>query len=147
MTLLEGMALAPLRQIPTPGGPVLHAMKCTDEGYAGFGEAYFTTIDQGAVKAWKRHKVMISNLVVPVGRIRLQVFDDRTESSTRNQSVDLELGPAHYVRLTLPPGLWLGFQGLSPGLNLMLNIASIVHEPSEGETAPLHDPRFAHLEW
>ena len=33
----------------------------------GFEEAYFSLIDKDAVKAWKRHKTMTLNLVVPLG--------------------------------------------------------------------------------
>ena len=43
--------ITPLRRIETTGGDVLHAMKHSDEGSAGFGEAYFSWVSGGAVKA------------------------------------------------------------------------------------------------
>ena len=33
--------------------------------------------------------------------------------------------------LTVPPLVWIGFQGLEQGMNLLLNIASIPHDPNE----------------
>jgi len=77
---LEHIKLSPLSRINTEGGDVLHGMKWIDAGYAGFGEAYFSWVVKGAVKAWKRHTRMTMNLVVPVGSVRF-VFvaeDERT---------------------------------------------------------------------
>jgi dTDP-4-dehydrorhamnose 3,5-epimerase len=144
---IGGVLLTPLRTIPTPGGPVQHAMKATDRGFMGFGEAYFSTVEQGAIKAWKRHRRMWSNLIVPVGAIRLKIVDDHAHGTVGGTTLDLTLGSDNYQRLTLPPGLWFGFQGASPGLNLMLNLASIEHDPDEAETLPLDAPAFANVSW
>lgn len=146
LILPDGVLLVPLRRIPVTGGPVWHALKASDPGYAGFGEAYFTTVEQGAVKAWKRHRRMVSNLVVALGRVRLQCVDTREESPSRGMRLDITLGGDNYQRLTLPPGLWFGFQGVDAGLNLMLNLASIEHEPAEAESLPYANAP-AELSW
>ena len=67
---LTDILVTPLRRIETAGGDVLHAMKKTDAGYTGFGEAYFSWVSAGAIKAWKRHTQMTMNVVVPVGQVR-----------------------------------------------------------------------------
>ena len=51
--MMEGVAVHPLKHIVVPKGDIYHALKSTDEGYAGFGEAYFSQIEQGAAKGWK----------------------------------------------------------------------------------------------
>ena len=68
--------------ISVDGGNVLHGLKSTDVGYDGFGEAYFSLVDKDYIKAWKRHKEMRLNLVVPIGRIRFVLFDDRNTAET-----------------------------------------------------------------
>ena len=146
-TLPTGVHLLPLRQIALPAGAVMHALKASEPSFQRFGEAYFTTVEAGQVKAWKRHRRMVSNLIVPSGAIRLQLLDDREESATQGRWIDLALGPTNYQRLTIPPGFWFGFAGISSGLNLMLNIASIEHDPAEADTLPLNDPRFAAIDW
>lgn len=145
--LPEDVLLTPLRIIATAGGPVMHGIKSLDAGYHGFGEAYFTVVEQYAVKGWKRHHRMVSNLVVPVGEIRLQLLDDRADSTTYGLHVDLTLGVRNYQRLTLPPGVWLAFQGRSAGLNMMLNLASIQHDPAESDTRSLDAPEFSAIPW
>ena len=66
---IEGVLLHPLSIKSSEKGDVLHVMRNFDEGFAGFGEAYFSSIQSETVKAWKRHREMILNLVVPFGEI------------------------------------------------------------------------------
>lgn len=134
---IAGVILTPLKRIQHPKGDVCHAMKKSDPGFTGFGEAYFSTVNPGDIKGWKRHIRMTLNLVVPVGEIRFVMHDGRGESSTSGKFLESILSPSNYHRLTIPPGIWLGFQGLGNGLNLLLNLADIEHEPSEGENRPL----------
>ena len=133
------MALAlftPLRRIPTPNGDVRHAMKATDPGFAGFGEAYFSTVEAGAVKGWKRHRAMTLNFVVPCGEIRVAIRDGAGLREAHALTPDRAEA---YGRLTIPPGLWVAFGGVGPGLNLLLNLASLPHDPTESDTRPLSE--------
>jgi len=128
---LEGVILTPLKNIDVDGGNVLHAMKKTDSGYKGFGEAYFSTIDSYAIKAWKLHKQMTLNLVVPIGKIKFVIYDNRDNSLTSGNYQEIILSKENYSRLTIPPALWMGFQGLSKTSSLLLNIADIEHSKED----------------
>jgi len=126
----------PLRRIPVKGGDVLHAMKRSDLGFSGFGECYFSQVEHGIVKAWKRHLQMTLNLIVPSGKVRF-VFMDNDESFREEI-----LGDGNYARLTVPPGLWFGFQGVSENTALVLNIANIEHSPDEVEHNELNNINY-----
>jgi len=128
-SLIEDVLVTPLAIISTPGGCVMHAMKGSSVGYSGFGEAYFSQIEYGTIRAWKRHKEMVLNLTVPVGKIRFVLFDDRSVSNRQFQEVIIS--EDHYCRLTVPPMIWVGFQGMHKGNSMLLNIANIEHSPSE----------------
>jgi dTDP-4-dehydrorhamnose 3,5-epimerase len=127
--MIKDVFITELDVINTLGGNVMHAMKKTSTGYAGFGEAYFSRVDKGAIKAWKRHKQMTLNLVVPVGKIRFVLFDDREKTSTQFQ--EIIISKDNYCRLTVPPMVWMGFQSLSNGESMLLNIANIGHDSHE----------------
>ncbi len=132
---MKGASFERLRRIETPGGDVFHGLKASEPAFAGFGEAYFTTVERGYVKGWKRHRRMTLNLIVPVGEVRICVVDDHTGAHT-----EFDLGPESsetYGRLTVQPGLWVAFGGARAGLNLMLNLASTEHDPLESETRAL----------
>ena len=119
-----------MKQIFHPLGDVFHAMKKSDDGFAGFGEAYFSTIAKGEIKSWKKHTKMTLNLVVPIGKIRFVAYDDREDSPTNGILNEFVLSVENYVRLTVPPNVWLAFQGIDEQ-NLLLNIADLEHNPNE----------------
>ena len=127
--MIKDVLITKLDVIDAPGGNVMHGMKETSIGYSGFGEAYFSQVNESAIKAWKRHKNMILNLVVPVGKIKFVLFDDRDESNVRFQEIIISRD--NYCRLTVPPMVWMGFQGLSSEKSMLLNITNIEHDPGE----------------
>jgi dTDP-4-dehydrorhamnose 3,5-epimerase len=131
---LDDIVVTPLERIPTSGGDVMHVMKSRDAGYAGFGEAYFSWITSGLIKAWKRHSTMAMNIVVPVGRVKFVFYMEDAEAFRIE-----EIGVDRYVRLSVPPGIWFGFQGLETSQSLVLNIASIPHDPNEVQRTALTD--------
>ena len=126
---MDGVILTPLKQIHHPRGDIFHAMKASDDGFSGFGEAYFSTISKGEVKGWKKHTQMTLNLVVAVGEVEFVIHDNNNFYSTK-------LSKNNYQRLTVAPGLWLSFKGLSFD-NMLLNLASIEHNPNESKNVDL----------
>ena len=42
-----------------------------------------------------------------------------------------KIGEKRYARLTVPPGIWFGFQGIASGQSLLMNLADKIHDPDE----------------
>lgn len=132
--MINGVLITSQQEITTPGGNVFHAIKAGDPGFTGFGEAYFSTLEPGQIKPWKRHNRMNLNIVVPVGMIRFVLFDERADSSTRNAYQTVTLGnPGNYARMTVPPGLWMAFQSRSEATSWLINVADLKHDPTEAD--------------
>ena len=129
--MLAGMIKTDLNIIEAESGSVYHGLKNTDTGYKKFGEVYFSSVKKDIIKAWKLHKEMTLNLLVPVGLVQFCFLDGREHSNTFNQTFKIMLSQTPYFRLTVPPGIWFGFQGVAPGLNLICNVADIPHAPDE----------------
>lgn len=137
---IEGVTLSELRQIGDDRGTVLHMLRSDAPEFTRFGECYFSEVLPGAIKAWKRHRAQTQNLAVPLGRIRMVIYDDREASATRGQVQTLELGrPDAYLRLRIPPGLWYGFTCVSSTPALLANCADLPHDPGETEARPADD--------
>ena len=139
--MIDDVIASKLDIIETPGGSVLHAMKNSSRGFVGFGEAYFSTIEHNAIKGWKRHKEMVLNLIVPIGSVRFILYDDRKNQINKFQEVVLSL-KSGYARLTVPPMIWVGFQGLDKHPSIVLNIASIEHSSEEIDQKELDEIKF-----
>ena len=120
---MDGLILTPLKEIHNPKGNIYHAMKGSDDEFYGFGEVYFSSINKGEIKGWKKHTEMILNIVVPKGAIKFVIYDGNSFES-------VELSRKNYQRLTISNGLWLAFQGVDKE-NILLNIANIEHNFTE----------------
>ena len=138
--MIPGVTLTPLMHLSSQGGDVYHAMKEHDQGYTGFGEAYFSWIESGKIKAWKRHSQMTLNLIIPLGNVRF-IFPLQQQSG-HIVFEEINVGEGNYQRVTISPGTWFGFQGISESRSLLLNIASIKHNPHEVENAILEKFNF-----
>ncbi len=134
---IEGVILTPLNKIHHPKGDVFHGMKKSDVGFAGFGEAYFSTIKKNAIKGWNRHKKMTLNLVVPIGSVAFIIYDNRQNSNSKGSFFRVELSSSNYQRLTVLPELWIAFKGKNNNTNFILNIADMEHDPDEIERLDL----------
>ena len=128
--VISGVMITPLKKIFHPKGEVLHALKSGENSFCGFGEAYFSCVDHGQKKGWKKHLRMTLNLVVPVGSIRFALYDAREDSPTYLKKMQVTCSREQYRRLTIPPGIWVAFEGLG-NENMLLNVANMQHDPEE----------------
>jgi dTDP-4-dehydrorhamnose 3,5-epimerase len=135
---IEGITLTPLKQIYHPKGDIFHGMKKSDDGFCDFGEAYFSTINRNDIKGWKKHTKMTLNIVVATGEIEFVVYNEETD-----KFFDIKLSQKNYQRLTIKPGLWVAFRGCDEN-NMLLNLASIEHDPSEAVNINLNEIKY---EW
>lgn len=133
---MDGVILTPLKQIYNTKGDIFHAMKKSDKGFEDFGEAYFSTINKNDIKGWKKHTEMVLNLVVPFGEIEFVIYDENTK-----EFFNVILSQSNYQRLTVKANLWMAFRGIGE-YNMLLNLASIEHDPTESVTTGLEDINY-----
>jgi|SRR5665213_126037 len=137
-TTIAGLTVTPLRQIVDDRGAVLHMLRADEPEFGPFGECYFSQINPGIIKAWKRHRLQSQNIAVPVGRVRVVVFDEREQSPTKGMLDMVELGrPDNYVRMRIPPLLWYGFKCIATQPSLIANCVDTPHSPEESEVLGL----------
>ena len=131
---VEGVLISALKQIEDERGAVLHMLRSDSPLFSKFGEIYFSLVNKGVIKAWKRHKAMTQRIAVPIGRIRLVLFDNRTKSASKGVVEEIILGrPDQYYLICIPPMLWYGFQGISESPALLANCSDIPHDTKESE--------------
>ncbi|RLA83993.1 MAG: dTDP-4-dehydrorhamnose 3,5-epimerase [Epsilonproteobacteria bacterium] len=135
---MDGIILTPLKQIHNPKGDIFHAMKKSDDGFNGFGEAYFSTIHKDNIKGWKQHTKMTLNLVVPFGKIEFVVYNEN-----KKEFFSVVLSQENYQRLTVKPNLWMAFRGIDKD-SMLLNLASIEHNPNEANNIDISEISY---EW
>jgi dTDP-4-dehydrorhamnose 3,5-epimerase len=135
---VAGVSFEERRVIADDRGAVLHFMRSDSPAYSSFGEVYFSEVRPGAVKGWGRHRRQTQNYIVPAGRVKVVLYDDRDGSPTRGVLAEWELGrPDAYGVLIIPPMIWYAFTALGPAVGLVANFADMPHDPAEAERLPI----------
>jgi dTDP-4-dehydrorhamnose 3,5-epimerase len=140
--MIDGVAVHPLRTIPDERGRIMHMLRADDEHFQRFGEIYFSMVHLGAIKAWHLHTAMTLNYAVVVGSIKLALYDDRDNSPTRGELMELFPGEGNHCLITIPPGVWNGFKGIGSAAAIVANCATLPHDPAEIVRLPFDDPRI-----
>jgi len=129
--MIRGVSVRPLRQIVDERGKVMHMLRRDAPWFDKFGEIYFSVVNPGVVKGWHLHKKMTLNYAVVSGQIKLVLYDVRPKSPTRGRLQEISTGQDHYALVTVPPGVWNGFQGISSFPAIVANCATVAHDPAE----------------
>lgn len=140
--MIEGVVIEPLKQIPDERGKVMHMLRADSPLFTEFGEIYFSVVNPNVVKAWKRHKKMTLHYAVPVGNIKVVIYDDRAGSKTKGEIQEIYIGQDNYCLLIIPPMLWSGFKGISAFPSLIANCTDMPHDPTEVERTDPSDKKI-----
>jgi dTDP-4-dehydrorhamnose 3,5-epimerase len=74
---------------------------------------------------------MALNYAVPVGNIKMVLYDDRQGSRTHGEVMEIFTGPDDYKLVHVPPLVWNGFKGIGAVPALVANCATIPHRKDE----------------
>ena len=144
--IIEGVYLAPRRVIPSGQGEVRHVLKNTDPEFSldalPFGEAYISILFPDLRKDWKLHTGSVSRLAVLVGTIEFVMHDMREASPTFGQFQRVTVGDQQYGLLVIPAGVAATWRNVSEGNTMILNIATMPHDPNESKIIPFEEIPF-----
>ena len=138
--MIEGVKITPLKQFLDEHGKVMHMLKSSDPHFKKFGEIYFSCIYPGAIKGWHQQKLSTLNYAVPHGQIKLVLYDNRPESSTKEEIQECVLGPENYCLITIPPLIWSGFKGCGSEMAFLANCSTNPHDSGELSRLDPFDP-------
>lgn len=138
--MINGIIQTPLKQIHDERGKVMHMLRSSDPHFQKFGEVYFSWIYPDIIKAWHKHIEMIMNYAVPIGTIKLVLYDDRPDSITYQQINEFFMNCENYYLLTIPNGIWYGFKSVGSQPAMVVNCSTIPHDPKEIVRIDFDDP-------
>ena len=76
---------------------------------------------------------MYQHFAVPVGEIKLVIYDNREGSATKGSLQVITTGVDNYGLIRIPPNVWYGFQGSCHEQSVIANFTNISHDPEESE--------------
>ena len=146
--MIDGVKLIPLVQHCDDRGRVMEILRKDDPHFPGFGQAYFSSIYPGVIKAWHAHQKQTDCISVIYGMAKIGFFDDRPGSPTKGKTHSIVVGEHNRVLLQIPPGVFHGFKAISPDEVLLINLPSeSYHRKNPDEIRrPWNDPAIG-FDW
>ncbi len=129
--MIEGVFIEPLKIISDERGKVMHMLRCDASFFQRFGEVYFSVTNPGFVKGWTKHLRKTQHFAVPVGNIKLVLYDDREDSPTAGEIQEVLVGIENYKLVRIPPLVWYSFKAAGDEFALICNCTDLPHDPNE----------------
>ncbi|KNZ70039.1 dTDP-4-dehydrorhamnose 3,5-epimerase [Thermincola ferriacetica] len=141
MDLIDGVKIKRLRVIPDERGRLMEMLRCDDDLFIKFGQAYITTAYPGVVKGWHYHKKQTDNFVVVKGMMKVVLYDSREDSPTKGAINEFFMGEHNPILLQIPPYVFHGFKCISETEAMVVNFPTEPYnydDPDEFRVHP-HD--------
>jgi len=143
-TKIEGVWIKPLRKIPDERGMIMHMLRADEPIFERFGEIYFSVGLPGAIKGWHKHTRQSQNYAVIQGMIKLVLFDEREDSPSKGELLEIFTGEDKYELIHIPPGVVNGYKTYGTKPAILANLADMPHDPTE---MLRYDPLNSHIEY
>lgn len=140
--MIKDVSITPLKKIPDERGCVRHFIRSNDPDFTKFGECYLTSVYRGVTKAWHGYYEKSLSYCVAKGMVKLALYDSRKSSQTFGQIDTIFLGDENYIKVTIPPGVFNGFKGLTDAL-----VVVVASEPFSEEGIVRFPPDYFAYDW
>lgn len=142
--MIEGVKIIPLKQIPDERGKIMHMLRSNDPHFEKFGEVYFSVAYPGVIKGWHLHTKQTQFYAVISGMIKLVLYDERKDSPTCGELMEIFTGEDNYQLIRIPVGVVNGYKTIGVKPAIVANCATEPHDPDE---MIRYDPLSSHIDY
>jgi dTDP-4-dehydrorhamnose 3,5-epimerase len=121
---IQGVEITQLKRIPDERGCIMHMIRNDAPHFEKFGEIYFSMAYPGVIKGWHEHISQIQNYAVVMGMIKLVMYDNRKNSPTYKNLMEIFVGELNYCLVRIPVGVINGYKCISTSSCLVANCAT-----------------------
>ena len=120
--MIQGVKIKKLKVIPDERGRLMEMLRCDDDFFTKFGQAYMTAAYPGVVKGWHYHKIQADNMTIIKGMMKVVLYDDRKNSKTYKEVNEFFVGEYNPALIHIPAGVMHGFKCISETEAICINI-------------------------
>jgi dTDP-4-dehydrorhamnose 3,5-epimerase len=131
MSQINDVIITKLNKIPDERGCIMHMLRVDAPHFQKFGEVYFSTAYPGVIKGWHEHTLQVQNYAVILGMIKLVLYDNRKDSSTFGNLMELFIGEENYCLVTIPTGVINGYKCISTEKCMVANCSTLPYTNGE----------------
>lgn len=145
MPEIDGVVVKKLVTYPDERGFFRELIRKTDDFFGeGFAQLSHSLMHPGVSKAWHIHKTQVDWWYVPVGVLKVALYDTREGSPTKGVLQELFMGGDHgYSILKIPPGVAHGCKAIG-GTSHLIYVTSNIYDTAEEGRIPYNDPEIGY---
>jgi dTDP-4-dehydrorhamnose 3,5-epimerase len=126
---IDGVDVKELIIHPDERGRLFEILRSDDVIFRKFGQVYITTAFPGVIKAWHYHKIQTDYFTCVHGLAKLVLYDARDGSKSFGKVMEFVIGPHTPKLVSIPPGVYHGFQCVSDIEAIMINVPTEPYNP------------------
>ncbi len=140
--MIHGVEIKRLVKHADERGFLMELLRCDDEIFTQFGQAYVSLNYPGVIRAWHYHKYQDDYFVVVKGMIKVPLYDMREDSPTYGELNEFFLGDHNPILLKIPAGVLHGYKTIGTEPSLLINFPSQPYnrEKPDEYRIPWNDP-------
>jgi len=149
-TLIDGVRIKEVRNVPKKSGLLTEIYRRDwDLDDRPVDQVFQALLYPGGLSAWHAHRLTTDRLFVATGMLRIVLYDDRSDSSTRGLVNEFRFGGARPGIVVVPPRVWHGVQNYGPEPAILLNLVDRAYDyddpdhwslPPDSESIPYKFP-------
>ena len=145
MAQIEGVVIKELVTHPDERGYFRELIRVTDPFFGeGFAQLSHSLMHPGVAKAWHIHKTQIDWWYVPIGVLKVALYDLRPDSPSRGVLQELFMGEEHGQKvLKIPAGVAHGCKAIG-GTSHLIYVTSNVYDTAEEGRIAHDDPEIGY---
>jgi dTDP-4-dehydrorhamnose 3,5-epimerase len=126
--MIHGVFTKQMRFIPDERGRLMEILRNDEDLFVKFGQVYVTTTYPQVVKAWHFHKKQDDFITCVKGMLKLVLFDDREDSSTRGEVNQFFIGDYNPMVIKVPKMVYHGWKCISEEEALVVNVPTEAYD-------------------
>ena len=150
--MIDGIELKQLQVNADERGSLMEVWRDDWEFYGGEDApamSYVSITYPGIVRAWHRHKRgQIDHFIVPHGKVKVGIYDDRKGSQTRGELNTYIIGEGSAEAIRIPGACWHGFKAVGDSRSTLLNFPTNLYDYEDPDEERLpYDTDEIPLDW
>ncbi len=129
--MIEGVEIKQLTKHADERGALMELLRCDDDIFGKFGQAYVSLNYPGVVRGWHYHKKQDDHIAVVKGMAKVALYDAREGSSTQGQVDEFFLGEQNNILVKIPMGVMHGYKTVGVEPSLLINFPTEPYDPQQ----------------
>lgn len=129
--MIDGVVVRELVTHVDEHGYLFEMLRSDWPEFQRFGQSYVSVTYPGIIKGWHVHKLQTDHFVAVKGMAKIALYDDRPDSPTRHELMEVVMGERRQRLLVIPPNVLHGTLALNNEPVLIVNFPDYVYNPRE----------------